>query len=194
MIVNMILAKYSNTTMPLLGRILAVNAALTALLVFIFLIQNLSINYIKSIMPITDPIFSFVLIPLIIALIITVILTPFFIKINKRLKLIDDPSRHRHPAMLHTKIIPRGGGIPFFLGIMIAGLFLLPLTTKTVAIYIAGIIALIIGVIDDRFNAEGRDISPYIRLVFNIICASNHRCKRSHQYVYYQSVGRNSSS
>ncbi|HUD44252.1 MAG TPA: MraY family glycosyltransferase [Patescibacteria group bacterium] len=117
------------------------------------------------------PIFSYVAIPLVITFIITALLTPVFILLNPKLKLIDDPQKHQHPAMLHTKIIPRGGGIPFFLGILISGLLLFPINPKTLAIYAAGLIALIVGVIDDRMNAEGRDVSPYVRFGFNIICA-----------------------
>ncbi len=116
--------------------------------------------------------FFLVVIPFLLSLLFTGILTPLFIRINIFLKLIDDPKKHKHPAMLHTKMLPRGGGLPYFLGILISALILLPITPQTITIYIAGIIALVVGTIDDRMNAEGSDISPYIRFLFNILCAT----------------------
>src|SRR5665213_1846269 len=120
---------------------------------------------------ITTALLFLVLIPFVLSGIFTSILTPIFVKLNMKLRLIDDPKKHKHPAVLHTKITPRGGGIPYFLGILFASFFLLPFTPQTIAIYIAGAIALIIGVIDDRMNTDGKDVSPYVRFAFNIICA-----------------------
>lgn len=120
----------------------------------------------------TSSLLFLVAIPLISAFIITTFLTPVFIKINLRLRLLDDPQKHKHPAMLHKSIIPRGGGLPYFLGILISALLLLPITPQNITIYAAGGVALIVGTIDDRLNAEGRDLSPYLRFLFNIVCAS----------------------
>jgi UDP-GlcNAc:undecaprenyl-phosphate GlcNAc-1-phosphate transferase len=109
------------------------------------------------------------------ALIVTFLLTSFltfiFIFINRRLGLIDDPKRKNHPGIIHTKSIPRGGGIPLFLGVFIAGLLFLPRNEVTTAIFFASLIALIVGVIDDFLNSKGREISPYIRFVTNILVA-----------------------
>ncbi len=122
-------------------------------------------------MPFFLPIFSFVLFPFLAAFLITYLITPFFIFLNVKLQLVDDPKRHNHPAVLHTRVIPRGGSIPYFLGILFGGLFFLPITPKTEIIFGAGLLALCIGIIDDKLNSEGKDISPYIRFGFNIICA-----------------------
>lgn len=107
-----------------------------------------------------------VFIPFLISLISTVLLTPLCISLLKRNRIVDDPKTHKHPAILHTKPIPRGGGIPIFLGIFIAALIFLPLTNTTIALFISSLLALLTGVIDDKF-----DISPYIRFGVNIICA-----------------------
>jgi UDP-GlcNAc:undecaprenyl-phosphate/decaprenyl-phosphate GlcNAc-1-phosphate transferase len=107
-----------------------------------------------------------ILFPLIIAFILTSIITPLSIGIIKKLGLVDDPKTHKHPGIIHNKIIPRGGGIPFFLGIVLTGLFFLPLTKTVIALFSAGLIALLIGIIDDKY-----DISPYVRFVGNLIVA-----------------------
>lgn len=106
------------------------------------------------------------LFPLLTAFLVTVIATPISLLGIKKLGLIDDPKRHKHPAILHKKPIPRGGGIPLFIGIAIAGLVFLPLGKVTLALFTASFLALIIGTLDDKY-----DISPYIRFGMNILCA-----------------------
>lgn len=106
------------------------------------------------------------ILPLITAFFITIIATPICLIFIKKIGLFDDPKTHKHPAMIHTKPIPRGGGIPLFIGILIAGILFLPLTKTVIALFIASLIALITGVLDDKF-----DISPYFRFLINIITA-----------------------
>ncbi|CAN5189662.1 MraY family glycosyltransferase [soil metagenome] len=116
-------------------------------------------------------ILSLMLPPLLIAFAITVIATYLLLPVIKKLGLVDDPKRHIHPAILHTKIIPRGGGIPIFLGILLTSFFFLPINHTTIAIFFAASLALIIGVIDDKFNAISKDVSPYLRFLITILCA-----------------------
>ncbi len=104
--------------------------------------------------------------PFLSAFLATAIATPICIKILNILKIIDDPAKRNHPAVIHKVPIPRGGGIPLFIGTLVAGLIFLPVNSITIAIYIASFIALAIGVLDDKY-----DISPYIRFGCNILCA-----------------------
>jgi len=106
------------------------------------------------------------ILPFITAFFITGIATPICLIFIKKIGLFDDPKVHKHPAMIHTKPIPRGGGIPLFIGILIAGILFLPITKTVIALFIASIIALMTGVLDDKF-----DISPYFRFLINIITA-----------------------
>jgi UDP-GlcNAc:undecaprenyl-phosphate/decaprenyl-phosphate GlcNAc-1-phosphate transferase len=102
----------------------------------------------------------------IIAFIITSLVTPPCIYLIKKIGLIDDPETHKHPGIIHKKPIPRGGGIPLFIGVILTGIFFLPLTNAVLALFFASLIALILGVIDDKY-----DISPYIRFLVNIVVA-----------------------
>lgn len=104
--------------------------------------------------------------PFLVAFLITAITTPLVIPLAKRFKFVDDPKTHQHPALLHKRIIPRAGGLPLFIGIAIGGLFFLPLTPLTTALFFASLLALIIGTLDDKY-----DVSPYIRFGVNIVCA-----------------------
>lgn len=109
--------------------------------------------------------FRIALLPFVTAFFITGVSTPIAIFFLKKFDLIDDPTR-KHPAIIHTKPIPRGGSIPFFLGAILASIIFLPLSALTVSIYAASSIALVVGVLDDRF-----DISPYIRFATNFACS-----------------------
>jgi len=104
--------------------------------------------------------------PFIVAFIITSLITPLSIFFIKRIGLLDDPKRRKHPGIIHKKPTPRGGGIPFFLGIALTGIFFLPLTNAVIALFFASLVALILGVIDDKF-----DVSPYLRFLINIAVA-----------------------
>ena len=103
----------------------------------------------------------------VVAFVVTFIITPISLVFIKRFGIFDDPKVHKHPAIIHKKPIPRSGGIPLFVGILIAGILFLPLTSKIViALFFASLISLVVGVIDDKF-----DISPYLRFFINIIVA-----------------------
>ena len=104
--------------------------------------------------------------PLLTAFIATVIATPLSLIFIKKLGLVDDPKKHKHPGVIHKKPIPRAGGIPLFIGVLIASLIFLPIEKITIAIFIASFILLLVGVLDDKFN-----LSPYSRFVINIISA-----------------------
>lgn len=105
-----------------------------------------------------------VLAPLLVSFFATAIATSISIPILKKLSLVDDPRRHRHPAKIHTTPIPRGGGIPLFIGVFLAVLLLLPKNTVTLALFIGSTIAMITGVLDDK-----KDLSPYLRFLINIL-------------------------
>lgn len=109
--------------------------------------------------------FRIVLLPFLTALFVTGVSTPIAIFFLKKFNVVDDP-RRKHPGIIHKKPIPRGGSIPFFVGAIIASLIFLPINTLTLAIYASSTIALVIGVLDDKY-----DISPYIRFFTNFVCA-----------------------
>lgn len=103
--------------------------------------------------------------PFLVAFIATVAITPVCIVLLKKFGIVDDPKR-KHPAIIHKKPIPRGGGIPLFLGTLFAALIFLPINTTFSAIFFAASIALVIGVLDDKY-----DLSPYFRFGMNIVIA-----------------------
>lgn len=110
--------------------------------------------------------YSTVLYPFLIALLATVFVTPLSLKFIKKFGIIDDPKKRKHPAIVHKKPTPRAGGIPLFLGVLIASVFFLPMEKVIYAVFLAAFLCLVVGVLDDKF-----DISPYVRFIINIIAA-----------------------
>ncbi len=107
------------------------------------------------------------LLPLIVAFLVTIMLVPPTIHFAKKFDFIDDPKRHKHPAILHKKPIPRAGGLPIFLAVALAVFVFIPINSLTLAILGASFITVITGLLDDKY-----DSSPYLRFFINIICAS----------------------
>lgn len=104
-------------------------------------------------------------VPFLVAFLVTAISTPICIILLKKYGIVDDPKR-KHPGVIHKKPIPRGGGIPLFIGAFVAGMLFLPINPVIGAIFLASFIALVTGVLDDKY-----DLSPYLRFGINIICA-----------------------
>lgn len=104
--------------------------------------------------------------PFIISVIISLICVPFVIKLAQKYKLVDDPKKHIHPAILHTKVIPRAGGLPIYIAVLISAILFLPLSIQLSVILLAGLGVVCVGLLDDKY-----DLSPYIRFLTNILFA-----------------------
>ncbi len=96
--------------------------------------------------------------------IITPIIRNFFVK-HSWIENPDQKNQKTHNATALTSV-PRGGGIPIFLSVLISCLIFLPLDKHLIGIISAALVVLIIGVWDDL-----KDISPIIRLFSNILVA-----------------------
>lgn len=110
---------------------------------------------------------SLFLLPLIVAGGIAYALTPLAIAFAWRFGLIDDPKKNRHPKVIHTKPIPRGGGLSIYIAIAVAALIFLPLDQHLTGILLGGLVLLVLGLADDKY-----DINPYLRLIIQFAAAS----------------------
>lgn len=102
--------------------------------------------------------FNLVLLPGLAAFVLSFLVTPLVIKIAPCLGIVDDPKKHKHPKVIHTYPVPRGGGIPIFAGLL-DSLFFLPLDKHLIGILLGALILVILGILDDKY-----DFSPYKRL------------------------------
>jgi len=104
--------------------------------------------------------------PLFVAFLISYFTTPIIIKYAKKLKIIDDPKKNKHPKVIHTKPTPRGGGIPIFVAILVTSLFFIPIDKHLIAILAGAFVIFIMGFLDDRYN-----LNPYLRLGLGFLAA-----------------------
>ncbi len=107
------------------------------------------------------------LLPALVGLIITAAFIPLNIKLAKKYGLVDDPQKNPHPKKVHTKIIPRAGGLACFLGIVISTLIFVPVEKHIIGIIAAISVLLVVGLIDDKL----KNLSPYGRLVSHFLAA-----------------------
>lgn len=94
------------------------------------------------------------------------LITPLVIKKSKQLGIIDDPKHHKHPKVIHTYPVPRGGGFAIFLAILVSTLIFLPLDKHVKGILTGIIIIAFMGILDDKY-----DLNPYLRLVVQFLAA-----------------------
>lgn len=98
---------------------------------------------------------------------ISFVLTPPTILIAKKLNLVTDIKKRRHPAHTHTGIVPRAGGAPIFIAILTATLLLLTPNKIIIGILIGSFLLIILGLWDDY-----ADISPYFRFFANLFISA----------------------
>ncbi len=82
----------------------------------------------------------------------------------KKFNLVTDKSKRSHPAHTHTGLIPRAGGVPIYLALLITALIFLPLNKILAGILISSFLLIVVGLLDDIL-----DLSPYSRFVANVI-------------------------
>ncbi len=103
----------------------------------------------------------------IVAWVVAYLLTPLIIRYARQWGLVTDVAKRHHPAHTHTGVIPRGGGIPIYIALVVATWIFIPLEPIVVGILLGTGMLLIVGVLDDYY-----DMSPYVRFGLNILIAA----------------------
>ncbi|MGB9883607.1 MAG: glycosyltransferase family 4 protein, partial [Microgenomates group bacterium] len=85
----------------------------------------------------------------------------------KKFNLLTDKRKRFHPAHTHQGIIPRGGGLPIYLSLLISSLIFLPINKIIFGILFSSFLLLVIGLLDDYY-----DLSPYWRFIANLLISS----------------------
>lgn len=113
-----------------------------------------------------SPLFLITLAPLLVSLLVSLIFTPITILFFNKMGWVIDPKKMPHPAHIHKEPVPKGGGLPVLIAILVSfGLFFHE-DRHVLAIVAALILTVIVGVIDDV-----RGVSPYIRIGTNFLAA-----------------------
>lgn len=113
-----------------------------------------------------DKILALSIFPGITAAFIAYLATPLVIKFAHKINIIDDPKKSKHPKVIHTYPVPRGGGLAIYIAIIIGTLFFLPLDKHLLGILIGATLVVAMGIVDDKFN-----LNPYVRLAGGFLAA-----------------------
>lgn len=89
------------------------------------------------------------------------------IVLAKKFNLITDKNKRYHPAHTHAGILPRGGGIPIVISLLITSIIFLPINKIIFGILLGCFLLSLLGLFDDY-----SDISPYFRFVANILISA----------------------
>ena len=108
-----------------------------------------------------------ILFPAIVSVSLAYLATPCVIKLVKKWGLIDAPAKSKHPKVIHTYPVPRGGGLAIFIAIFISALIFLPLDKHLRGILVGAAIILVLGILDDKY-----DLNPHLRLLVQFAAAA----------------------
>ena len=109
---------------------------------------------------------SLVYVPFLLAFVVSVAITYLTIMAYRGLGIVDRSTKQEHPKHIHTKPVPRGGGIPIFAAILITTLMLGTIDQHMAGIFVGAFILMGLGILDDIM-----DLSPYVRLIMGIVAA-----------------------
>ena len=97
------------------------------------------------------------------ALVLSLAITPIAIKLAPKVGAIDIPKDNRR---MHTKAMPRFGGLAIFAGSTVSMLIFLNFDPKIISITIGGLLIYILGITDDI-----RHLSPKVKFLGELVVA-----------------------
>lgn len=98
-----------------------------------------------------------------VSFIIVLLVTPAVILLAKKWDLIDYPTR-LHPAIIHKIPLPRAGGVPTLIAILLSYLPFAQPDKHIVGVFLSAILIVTVGTLDDKY-----DLNPFVRLLTNIL-------------------------
>ncbi|KXK10082.1 MAG: hypothetical protein UZ22_OP11002000943, partial [Microgenomates bacterium OLB23] len=88
-----------------------------------------------------------ILLTIVLSAIISYIASPAVIKLAYKLRLVDDTRFRKHPANVHTGVIPRAGGLGIYFAIVVASLFFIEPNKLLYGILLGGFLIVIMGIL-----------------------------------------------
>lgn len=106
------------------------------------------------------------ILPFLITLIVSSAITFITIMAYRNLGIVDASTAKQHPKHIHSRPVPRGGGIPIFMAMFFATLMFVKIDIQIAGIFAGALILTGTGILDDLL-----DISPYLRLGLGALAA-----------------------
>ena len=102
-----------------------------------------------------------VVLPFIIAILISLIMTPLVRKFAFKVGAIDIPKDERR---VHKEPMPLLGGLAIYFAVVVTSLIFIPLDKTLISVLVGGTIILISGIIDDM-----KGLSPKLKIIFQLL-------------------------
>ena len=96
------------------------------------------------------------------ALAVALIMTPVAKWLAPKVGAVDKPDARK----VHSKIMPRMGGLGIFAGFMVGGIFYAGMNSQTIGLFLSTTIVFLVGIIDDM-----KTLSAYVKLLGQIVAA-----------------------
>ena len=111
----------------------------------------------------------YIAVPFLLALFLVVAFSKIYLLQMHKMKIVTDPEKHSHPAMILSHPSARGGGLLFACVFVLTSLFFVPLTVEVVGVIFGVLCLAIVGIIDDYQNTHSESKlkfleNPVIRL------------------------------
>ncbi|RNB82078.1 undecaprenyl/decaprenyl-phosphate alpha-N-acetylglucosaminyl 1-phosphate transferase [Brevibacillus fluminis] len=94
------------------------------------------------------------------SLLVALLATPYVKKFAVKIGAVDAPDQRK----VHTRIMPRMGGLGIYLGYVVAFFLFVPPTKEMIGIFIGGSVILIVGMLDDKYQ-----LSPKLKMLGQLI-------------------------
>ena len=118
-------------------------------------------------MPISLGSIGLVIAALAVSFLIALILTPVVRGLAVKMGAVDDPKKDHDPERrMHSRPIPRMGGLAIFLGFLLSSLMFVPMTGQIQRMLLGAVVIVVLGVFDDIY-----DLSAKFKLAVQIISA-----------------------
>ena len=100
--------------------------------------------------------------PFLLAMFVSFVLTPYIKKLAFKIGAIDKPDSRR----VHTRIMPRLGGLAIYIGFVLDTIASLEVTKDIIGILLGGTIIVVVGVLDDKYQLPAK-----VKLLGQILAA-----------------------
>lgn len=97
------------------------------------------------------------------AFLLALIFTPIAIKIAPKIGAVDIPKDNRR---MHSKVMPRFGGMAIYIGTVASMLIFLPFSSSLMGVIAGGTLIFFVGIIDDLWNLPAK-----VKLGCQVLCA-----------------------
>jgi UDP-GlcNAc:undecaprenyl-phosphate GlcNAc-1-phosphate transferase len=96
-------------------------------------------------------------------MVLTLVATPFVKKLAIRWGVVDQPDHRK----VHTRIMPRMGGLAIYAAYVVAFFLFVPKTSEAIGIFIGGSIIVLTGALDDKYQ-----LSPKMKMLGQLIASA----------------------